>query len=114
MKPLPHFVQSPLLASVPWVYHAFLGVDPVEGRGRRERLVEDLAVAHDPDLADVLVRDEDRAVGRERHVHGEAEPIRLELEPLLGVRPGGGEDNEDGESEAESADRGASVGGAPG
>lgn len=40
MKPLPHFVQSPLLRSVPWVYHAFLGVDPVEGRGRRERLRE--------------------------------------------------------------------------
>jgi YfiH family protein len=40
MKPLPYFVQSPLLHSVPWVYHAFLGVDPVEGRGRRERLRE--------------------------------------------------------------------------
>jgi YfiH family protein len=40
MKPLPHFVQSPLLLSVPRVYHAFLGVDPVEGRGRRERLRE--------------------------------------------------------------------------
>ncbi|HLO10057.1 MAG TPA: polyphenol oxidase family protein, partial [Desulfobacteria bacterium] len=40
MKPLPHIVQSPLLRSVPWAYHAFLGVDPVEGRGRRERLRE--------------------------------------------------------------------------
>lgn len=40
MKPLPHFVQSPLLRSVPRVYHAFLGVDPVEGRGRRERMRE--------------------------------------------------------------------------
>jgi len=40
MKPLPHFVQSRLLRSVPWVYHAFLGVDPVEGRGRRELLRE--------------------------------------------------------------------------
>ena len=40
MKRLPHFVQSPLLRSVPGVYHAFLGVDPVEGRGRRERLRE--------------------------------------------------------------------------
>jgi YfiH family protein len=38
MKPLPHFIQSPLLRSVPGVYHAFLGVDPVEGRGRKERL----------------------------------------------------------------------------
>ncbi len=28
MKPLPHFEQSPLLRSVPEVYHAFLGVDP--------------------------------------------------------------------------------------
>jgi YfiH family protein len=35
---LPHFVQSPLLRSVPRVYHAFLGVDPVDGRERRERL----------------------------------------------------------------------------
>ena len=40
MKPLPYFVQSPLLRSVPGVYHAFLGADPVEGRGRRERLRE--------------------------------------------------------------------------
>ena len=45
MKPLPHFVQSSLLASVPWVYHAFLGVDPVEGRGRRERLREVFSLA---------------------------------------------------------------------
>jgi len=45
MKPLPHFVQSPLLRSVPWVYHAFLGVDPVEGRGRRERLREVFSIA---------------------------------------------------------------------
>jgi hypothetical protein len=29
---------------VPWVYHAFLGVDPVEGRGHRERLREVFAV----------------------------------------------------------------------
>ena len=38
MNRLPHFIQSPLLRSVPGVYHAFLGVDPVEGRDRRERL----------------------------------------------------------------------------
>ncbi len=38
MKPLPHFIQSPLLRAVPGVYHAFLGVDPVEGRGHKERL----------------------------------------------------------------------------
>ena len=40
MNPLPHFVQSPLLRSVRGVYHAFLGKDPVEGRGRRMRLRE--------------------------------------------------------------------------
>ena len=45
MNPLPHFEQSPLLRSVPGVYHAFLGVDPVEGRGRRERLREVFSVA---------------------------------------------------------------------
>ena len=83
-------------------------------RQRRERLIEDLALAHDPDLADVLVRDEDRAVGRERHVHGEAEPVHLELEPLLGSGRGGEEDDEDCKREAESPDHGASVGGAPG
>ena len=47
MKPLPHFVQSPLLRSVPWAYHAFLGVDPVEGRGRRERLREVFSLSAD-------------------------------------------------------------------
>ena len=45
MNPLPHFEQSPLLRSVPRVYHAFLGVDPVEGRGRRERLREVFSIA---------------------------------------------------------------------
>ncbi|PJB31687.1 MAG: hypothetical protein CO109_08705 [Deltaproteobacteria bacterium CG_4_9_14_3_um_filter_65_9] len=45
MNPLPYFVQSPLLRSVPEVYHAFLGVDPVEGRGRRERLREVFSLA---------------------------------------------------------------------
>jgi YfiH family protein len=45
MKPLPHFEQSPLLRSVQGVYHAFLGVDPVEGRGRRERLREVFSIA---------------------------------------------------------------------
>lgn len=33
-----HFVQSPLLRSVPGFYHAFGGVDPVRGRGAGERL----------------------------------------------------------------------------
>ena len=35
---LPRFVQSPLLRSVPGIYHAFLGVDPVPGRMDAERL----------------------------------------------------------------------------
>ena len=47
MNPLPHFEQSPLLRSVPGIYHAFLGVDPVEDRGRRERLREVFSLAPD-------------------------------------------------------------------
>lgn len=35
---LPRFVQSPLLRSVPGFYHAFLGVDPLPGRGEAGRL----------------------------------------------------------------------------
>ncbi len=35
---VPYVVQSPLLRSVPGVYHAFTGVDPVRGRGWREAL----------------------------------------------------------------------------
>ena len=35
---LPRFVQSPLLRSVPGIYHAFLGIDPAAGRGDAERL----------------------------------------------------------------------------
>jgi len=35
---LPHFVQSPLLRAVKGVYHAFPGIDPVSGRGSRDRL----------------------------------------------------------------------------
>jgi len=35
---LPNFVQSPLLRSVPGIYHAFLGIDPVPERGDAERL----------------------------------------------------------------------------
>src|SRR3990172_6910842 len=35
---LPRFVQSPLLRSVPGIYHAFLGIDPVPGRGDAARL----------------------------------------------------------------------------
>jgi YfiH family protein len=47
VRPLPHFVQSHLLRSVPGVYHAFLGVDPVEGRGRRDRLREVFSLSAD-------------------------------------------------------------------
>ncbi len=35
---LPHFIQSRLLLGAAGYYHAFLGVDPVAGRGREERL----------------------------------------------------------------------------
>ena len=35
---LPRFVQSPLLRSVPGIYHAFLGIDPLPGRGDAARL----------------------------------------------------------------------------
>ncbi len=35
---LPHFVQSPLLRSLPGIYHAFLGIDPLAGRGDEGRL----------------------------------------------------------------------------
>ena len=41
---LPHFVQSPLLRTVPGVYHAFVGVDPVRGRALRDQLREVFAV----------------------------------------------------------------------
>jgi YfiH family protein len=47
VKPLPHFLQSGLLRGVPGVYHAFLGKDPVAGRGRRERLREVFSVSAD-------------------------------------------------------------------
>jgi len=45
MKPLPYFIQSRLLRSVPGVYHAFPGADPVEGRGRQERLTEVFSIS---------------------------------------------------------------------
>jgi len=41
---LPYLVQSPLLRSVPGVYHAFVGVDPVRGRTLRDQLREVFAV----------------------------------------------------------------------
>jgi len=40
LRSLPHFLQSGLLRDLGGIYHAFLGVDPVMGRGRRERLRE--------------------------------------------------------------------------
>ncbi len=45
MMPLPHFVQSPLLRSVPGAYHAFLGVDPVAGRHHGARLSEVFSIS---------------------------------------------------------------------
>jgi len=47
IRSLPHFLQSRLLRGVPGIYHAFLGVDPVEGRGRRERLREVFSLSAD-------------------------------------------------------------------
>jgi YfiH family protein len=41
---LPYFVQSPLLRSVPGVYHAFVGIDPVRGRAIRDQLRQVFAV----------------------------------------------------------------------
>ena len=41
---LPRFVQSPLLGSVPGFYHAFLGVDPLPGRGDAGRLQSVFAI----------------------------------------------------------------------
>lgn len=73
MKPLPHFVQSPLLRSARGVYHAFLGVDPVEGRGRKERLPDVFSIS-----AEVL--------GTLKQVHSAAV---LRFEPGDGDVPGG-------------------------
>jgi hypothetical protein len=73
MKRLPHFVQSPLLRSVPGVYHAFLGVDPVEGRCRRERLREVFSLAAE-------------TVGTLKQVHSASV---LSFEPGDGDVPGG-------------------------
>jgi YfiH family protein len=73
MKPLPYFVQSPLLRSVPGVYHAFLGVDPVEGRGRRDRLREVFSLAAE-------------TVGTLKQVHSAS---ILRFEPGDGDVPGG-------------------------
>ncbi len=41
---LPRLVQSPLLLGATGYYHAFLGIDPVAGRGREERLRTAFAV----------------------------------------------------------------------
>jgi purine-nucleoside/S-methyl-5'-thioadenosine phosphorylase / adenosine deaminase len=53
---LPHMVQSPLLREVPGVYHAFLGIDPVEGREDRGRLAGALSIPPE-------------AIGRLKQVH---------------------------------------------
>ena len=73
MNPLPYFVQSPLLRSVPGVYHAFLGKDPVEGRGRRARLREVFSLPAE-------------AVGTLKQVHSASV---LSFEPGDGDVPGG-------------------------
>jgi YfiH family protein len=73
MRPLPYFLQSPLLRSVPGVYHAFGGVDPVEGRGHRERLAEAFSISP-------------AAVGALKQVHSAAV---LEFDPRDADVPGG-------------------------
>jgi YfiH family protein len=73
MNPLPYFVQSPLLHSVPGVYHAFLGKDSVEGRGRRARLREVFSLPAE-------------AVGTLKQVHSASV---LAFEPLDGDVLGG-------------------------
>ncbi len=65
MRPLPHFMQSPLLMSVPGVYHAFLGKDPVEGRGQKERLPEVFSISPE-------------SIGTLKQVHS---PVVLAYEP---------------------------------
>jgi YfiH family protein len=73
VKPLPRFVQSPLLRSARGVYHAFLGVDPASGRGRAERLAEVFSVSAE-------------SVGTLKQVHSAAV---LAFEPGDGDVPGG-------------------------
>ncbi len=73
MNPLPHFEQSLLLRSVPGFYHAFLGVDPVKGRGRPERLREVFSVPSE-------------TVGTMKQVHSASV---LLFEPGDGDVPGG-------------------------
>lgn len=41
---IPYFVQSPLLRAVPGFYHAFPGIDPVQGRGLRDQLRQAFSV----------------------------------------------------------------------
>ncbi|MGE5247407.1 MAG: polyphenol oxidase family protein, partial [Verrucomicrobiota bacterium] len=77
---LPHLVQSRLLRGVPGVYHAFLGVDPVEGRGRKQRLVELFSIPSD-------------AVGTLKQVHSAKV---LSFEPGDGDVPGGWKREGDG------------------
>jgi len=42
---IPRFVQSPLLRSVPGLYHAFLGIDPLPERGDAGRLQSVFAIS---------------------------------------------------------------------
>lgn len=71
---LPRFVQSGLLRSAEGFYHAFLGIDPLPGRGEEERLRSVFSVP--PDRIGVL-----------RQVHS---GIALEREEGDGGIPGGG------------------------
>lgn len=71
---LPRFVQSGLLRSAEGFYHAFLGIDPLPGRGEEERLRSVFSVP--PDRIGVL-----------RQVHS---GIALEWEEEDAGIPGGG------------------------
>jgi YfiH family protein len=73
MRPLPHFLQSPLLLSVPGVYHAFPGKDPAEGRGQKERLREAFSIPP-------------ASLGTLKQIHS---PIVLEFDPRDAAVPGG-------------------------
>jgi YfiH family protein len=80
MKPLPYFLQSRLLRSAPGVYHAFGGVDPVEGRGQRELLAEAFSISpeavgalkqvHSADVLEFDSRDADVPGGWRREGDG--------------------------------------------
>jgi len=73
VRPVPYFLQSPLLRSVPGVYHAFLGIDPVPERTRPGRLEEVFSIPGE-------------SVGTLKQIHS---AVVLEYDPADGDLPGG-------------------------